>query len=391
MVGFAVSGSQRVIEPAALSALRLPAIRDAVFRIRAEASATCQLAADVELDDPLSEATTVRLRLEPAKGDSAPTRLTSAPIIDAVPSKGAASLLHRSPCFTSPHWLQFEVRGPTGSAFTKVRRVRSPTWLPEVIQGRAGPSPGALPPSQSLVLQLWALPAPVTRVHECRARLELCERACEVDQLDACALDGRYALEKKEPGRAVSRLDGPCAGGDVEACTLLLWAVVDKRPKGLRSNPEAVVAPWCEAGVARACSALDPKAWLKTLKALQQQCGRVPSSCGALAKHLLAGPALDRDVAAAFVNLKKLCAAGDEGACTQSASESLRLETVDPVTVMPKISRGCAKRNAEACRLEAMNFANGYTQPRTGLGAENALETACRLGSAAACEMTYRP
>ncbi len=57
---------------------------------------------------------------------------------------------------------------------------------------------------------------------------------------------------------------------------------------------------------------------------------------------------------------------------------------------MKRASRACAQKLGEACLLEAMNFALGVTQPKTALGAQQALEQACRFGSAEACEMSHR-
>ncbi len=385
-----VRGTQQVVAAQALESLRLPAIKDVVWRIRVEESGTCQLAADAELDDPLRVAKTFLLRLEPAATEKIPARLIAASFVEA-PVKGlTASLARQFDCLSTPRWLQFEVQSPAGNVSTKVRRLRAPRTFPDVIQGRAGGSPEAPAPSPALTAQLWVLPPAVTHVHPCASKPELCERACEVDQADACVLEGRYALGKQDLAKAIARLDPACARGDLEACVLLSFAVSEKRPKTLRAKPDDVLEPWCEAGVGRACAALDPKGWRTLSQSLAQRCQRRPSECPSFAAHLLEGPALDGDRERALKLLRSACGTGDLHACVAASSEALRLGLEEPLPAMKRASRACARKLGDACLLEAMNFALGVTQPKTALGAQRALEEACRLGSAEACEMSHR-
>ncbi|MDP3499354.1 MAG: hypothetical protein Q8S33_03450 [Myxococcales bacterium] len=393
LAGLRLSGSQSLVVGAALQGLGVAGVSDVVWRIAAEPTGTCQLAATIELEDPLEEATLVRVRVEPATDGPAPSRVKAASFTDVMPLHGRARFVFRFPCFTTPQWLQFEVQGPSGVRWSRAQRIPVATTLPGVIRGRAGASEGASPAPSALVAELWELPAPVTHQHACRTEPSLCERACVVDELDACTLDGRQALATKEVGRAVSRFDTMCESGDLEACTLLPWAVAELKKAGrtLRSKPESVLGPWCQAGLRRACVALAIPEWRKTLTLRTSACVANPRACGALGVHLLDGPRLDSELTRALKLLQQACGAGDVESCAHSGIESLRFGREEPLAVMPRLQRACDARIADACTELALNAARGITVPRMPQAAEQQLEDACRLGSTGACLMTGRP
>ncbi|MDP1917226.1 MAG: hypothetical protein Q8L14_13375 [Myxococcales bacterium] len=393
LAGLRLSGSQSIVEGAALQGLGVAGLTDVVWRIAAEPTGTCQLAATIELEDPLEEATQVRVRVEPATDGAAPSRVKAAAFTDVAPLHGRASFIYRFPCFTTPQWLQFEVQGPSGVRWSQVQRVPVATTLPGVIRGRAGASEGASRGPSALVAELWELPAPVTNQHPCRTQPSLCERACVVDELDACTLDGRQALATKEVGRAVSRFDAMCEAGDLEACTLLPWAVAETKKPGraLRSKAESLLVPWCQAGLRRACVAMAIPEWRKTLTLRTSACVANPRACGALGVHLLDGPRLDAELTRALKLLQQACGAGDVESCAHSGIESLRFGREEPLAVMPRLQRACDARIADACTALALNAARGITVPRMPQAAEQQLDEACRLGSTDACLMTGRP
>lgn len=388
-----LGGSQTIVEGAALQGLGVAGLTDVVWRIAAESTGTCQLAATIELEDPLEEATLVRVRVEPATDGPAPARVKAASFTDVTPVHGRARFVFRFPCFTSPQWLQFEVQGPSGVRWTRVQRVPVATTLPGVLRGRAGASEGASPGPSALVAELWELPAPVTHQHPCRTEPSLCERACVVDELDACTLDGRQALATKEVARAVSRFDAMCETGDLEACTLLPWAVAETKKPGrtLRSKPETLLGTWCQAGLRRACVAMAIPEWRKTLTLRTNACAVNPRACGALGVHLLDGPRLDGELTRALKLLQQACGAGDVESCAHSGIESLRFGREEPLAVMPRLKRACDARIADACTALAVNAARGITVPRMPQAAEQQLGDACRLGSTDACLMAGRP
>lgn len=377
---------QPVVHTEVLQRLTVPAIRDVAWRLAAEASGTCQLSATIMLEDPLSTATLVRARSEPATTTEVPSRLISAAVADAIPKNGEASFIHRLDCPLTPLLLQFEVQADEGTAATPIQRLDVVTVLPEVVRGRTGPSAGATPAPATFLNELWVTPPPLTLNHECRATPSLCERACAIDQLEACTLDGREALQQKEVARAISVLDPMCGRGELEACVVLLWAL-DGKARPITSKPAAVVEPWCTAGLSRACAAIDRETWKRTLKTLTDGCATTRSTCDDLGRHLLDGPRLDLDVTQALGHLKNGCAMGQAQACTDYAREGLRFAKVDALTVIPALAAPCRQGIAEACTLEALNPALGLTVPRNAQAAEQVLRDACRLGSRAACLM----
>lgn len=393
LAGLRSSGGQAFVEARALQGLGVARIRDVVWRVAAEPTGTCQLAATIELEDPLDEATLVRVRVEPATEGAVPARIKAASFTDATPTHGRASFVFRFPCFTTVQQLQFEVQGPSGVRWSAVQRLPVPTALPGIVRGRTGPSEGAARASSALVAELWELPEPVTHTHPCRTQPALCERACVVDELDACTLDGRHALATKEFGRAIARFDTMCEAGDLEACTLLLWAVSEaKKPaRTLRSKPESLLSPWCQAGLRRACVAMAIPEWRKTLAVRTSACVANPRACGALGDHLLDGAQLDAELTRALKLLQQACAAGDVVSCAHSGIEGLRFGREEPLAVMPRLKRACDARIADACTELARNSALGITVPRIPQAAEQQLDEACRLGSTNACLMSGRP
>jgi hypothetical protein len=393
LAGLRLKGGQEFVEGAALTGLGVAQIADVVWRIAAEPTGTCQLAATIALEDPLEEATLIRVRVEPAIESALPTRIKAASFTDVTPTHGRASFVFRFACFTTPQLLQFEVQGRSGVRWTDVQQVPVSSKLPGVIRGRTSSSQGTSAARRSLVADLWELPTPVTLTHPCRTQPALCERACLVDELEACTLDGRYALATKETSRAVGRFDAMCQRGDVEACTLLLWAVAEthKPRRALRSKPESILGPWCQAGLRRACVAMAIPEWRKTLVAQKRACAIEPRACGALGIHLLDGALLDGELTQALKVLQQACIAGDVASCAHSAIESLRFEREEPLAVIPRLKRACDARIADACMWLALNPARGITVPRMPQAAEQQLDEACRLGSRDACMMSARP
>lgn len=380
-------GGQAIVAAPVLQELSAPGVRDVFWRIAGEATGTCQLAATIELEDPFGEATLVRLRVSPDQPEL-PARLTAPAMTDATPKAGTASMLYRFRCFAVPQLFQFEVQGPRGARASRVQRVPPLAVLPGVVRGRSGPSEGASRAPAAQLTALWDIPAPLTLVHPCRAAPEQCERACYVDEVDACTLDGRFALATKEPGRAIARLDARCADDDLEACTLLLWALAEKR--GVRaptSKPDALLEPFCRGGLKRACAALRAAEWKQALPALTAACGRSKGECDALGRHLLLGPRLDVDLTRALKAFRDACAAGNARACGDSALESLRYEREEPLAVLERAARACEAGFADACLLGVMNSAQGLTVPRTPQVAEQQLVKACASGSVEACLM----
>jgi hypothetical protein len=387
------SGGPSIVEGGALQGLGVAGLTDVVWRIAAEPTGTCQLAATIELEDPLEEASLVRVRVEPATDGPLPARVKASSLTDVVPAHGRASFVFRFPCFTTAQLLQFEVQGPSGVRWSLVQHVPVVTVLPGVIRGRTGPSEGAARGPSALVAELWELPTPLTHQHPCRTQPSLCERACMVDELDACTLDGRHALATKEVARAVSRFDAMCEAGDLEACTLLTWAIADTKKPGraLRSKPEGLLGAWCQGGLRRACVAMAIPEWRKTLATRTSECEATPRACGALGLHLLDGPRLDGDLARALKLLQQACRAGDVESCAHSGIESLRFGREEPLAVMPRLQSACDSRIADACTALTLNAARGITVPRMPQAAEQQLDEACRLGSTDACLMTGRP
>ncbi|MBL8923917.1 MAG: hypothetical protein JNJ54_33990 [Myxococcaceae bacterium] len=379
---------QAIVAAPLLQELSAPAVRDVFWRIAGEASGTCQLAATIELDDPFGEATLVRLRVL-ADQPTLPTRLTAPAMTDATPKGGKASMLNRFRCFTAPQLFQFEVQGPSGARASRIQRVPPLSVLPGIVRGRAGPSEGASRAPAALLTELWEIPAPLTLVHPCRTAPEQCERACYVDEVDACTLDGRFALATKDVGRAIARLDARCADDDLEACTLLLWALAEKRSaRAPTSKPDAMLAPFCRGGLKRACAALGPAEWKKELAARTATCGRAKRDCDELGRHLLLGPRLDVDITRALKAFRDACGAGNDRACADSALESLRYGREEPLAVLERAARACEAGFVDACLLGAMNAALGITVPRTPQAAEKQLEESCARGSVEACLMS---
>ncbi|MBM4778734.1 MAG: hypothetical protein GQE15_13605 [Archangiaceae bacterium] len=386
-----VGAGQSITTAPKIQALSVAGVSDVLWRVVAEPTGECQLAARVLLEDPLEEATAVRVRFEPASADTMPARLKVAALTDALPRKGLAEFVFRLPCWTKPQWMQFEVQSPGAVRATKVQRLPVITTLPGTLAGRAGATEGCSRPPSSEVASLWEFPPRVSMQHACRLKPTECERACYVDELDACTLDGRHALSVGEISRALGRLDPLCANGDVEACTLLAWAVAEKKSgRQPKAKSEAVLQPWCDAGNARACAALSPAEWKKQLEALKKAC--VPNSgrCAALGRHLLIGPRLDTDVKLALGELKLACGEGDAQACAESATESLRFERESELDAMPRATAACRGKQAAGCLLEALNAARGLTVPRTPQAAEKLIADTCAAGSETACLMDYR-
>lgn len=387
-----VGGGQSITSAPKIQALSVAGVSDVFWRVVAEPTGECQLAAHVMLEDPLEEATAVRVRLEPASSDSVPARLKIAALTDALPKKGLAEFVFRLPCWTKPQWMQFEVQSPGAVRATKVQRVPVITTLPGTLAGRAGATEGCAKPPSSEITWLWELPPRVSMQHACRLKPAECERACYVDELDACILDGRHALSVGEVARALGRLDPLCASGDVEACTLLAWAVAEKKSgRQPKAKVELVLQPWCDAGNGRACAALAPSEWKKQLESLKKACAPNSGRCGELGRHLLLGPRLDADVKAALGHLKLACGEGDVQACAESATESVRFDRESLLEAMPRATAACRGKQAAGCLLEALNAARGLTVPRTPQAAEKIIAETCAAGSETACLMDLRP
>ncbi len=385
-----IAGGQRVMTAPRIQALSVAGLSDVLWRFVAEPTGECQLAAHVRLEDPLEEATVVRVRMEEAGAGTLPPRLTQAAIGEARPKQGAADLTIKRPCWLKPQWVQFEVQSASGTRATRVQQLPVFTTLPDVLTGRSGPTEGASRPPASEIAWLWELPPRIAMHHACRLKPAECERACYIDELDACTLDGRYALSTGEAGRAVGRLTPRCEAGDVEACTLLAWALEKRPSKTSRPKLEQVLQPWCAAGNTRACAALAPQEWKKTLEQLTRACTPASNRCNELAWHLLSGPRLDADVRKALGLFRQACSSGDERACGDNATESVRLELEEPLAVMPRATAGCRGNHGGACLLEAFNAVRGLTVPRTPLGAEKLIAQSCSAGSERACLMDYR-
>lgn len=386
-----VGAGQAITTAPKIQALSVAGVSDVFWRVVAEPTGECQLAARVLLEDPLEEATVVRVRLERASSDATPTRLKIAAVADALPKKGLAAFVFRLPCWTSPQWLQFEVQSPDAVRATKVQRLPVITTLPGSLVGRAGSTEGCARPAASEITWLWELPPRISMQHACRLKPAECERACYVDELDACTLDGRHALSVGEVGRALGRLDPLCAKGDVEACTLLAWAVAEKKSgRQPKARLEPVLQPWCEAGNLRACAALAPADWKKQLEVLKKGCSPGSGHCAELGRHLLLGARLDADVKQALGYLRVACGEGDVQACAESATESLRFEREAPLEALPRASVACRAKQADGCVLEAFNAAHGLTVPRTPQLAEKLIAETCAAGSERACLMDAR-
>lgn len=385
-----VGAGQSITTAPRIQALSVTGINDVFWRVVAEPTGECQLAARVILEDPLEEATVVRVRLEPASADTEPARLKTAALTDALPRKGLAEFVFRMPCWTRPQWMQFEVQSPGAVRAAKVQRLPVITTLPGSLAGRAGSSEGCARPPSAEITWLWELPPRLSMQHACKTKPAECERACYVDELDACTLDGRHALSVGETARALGRLDPLCVKGDVEACTLLAWAVAEKKSgRQPKAQLEPVLRPWCEAGNGRACAALAPAEWKKQLEALKKECAP-GAGCAALGRHLLLGPRLDADVKLALGHLKLSCGAGDLQACAESATESLRFEREAPLDAMPRATIACRGNQGAGCLLEALNAARGLTVPRTPQAAEKLIAETCAGGFEQACLMDYR-
>lgn len=391
LAGWHLEQTHRLVPVDTIATIGAPGLKDVAWRLVGEASGTCQLAATFALEDPLGLARLVRMRLEPAS-EPRPLRLVSAAVSDAIPQKGAAQLVHRLPCPASPHDLQFEVEGEAGTRVSRVQRLPGLSRLPDVLRGRSGPSPGAERPNPAFVATLWELPPALTLNHPCRATPALCERACAIEQLEACTLDGRYAIATKEWARAVSVLEPMCAREELEACLLLAWALDGRRVgPAPKTRPEPMLKTWCERGLERACAALAPAEWRTRSAPLSVACEKAPSSCDRLALHLLEGPLLEADVERALALLKRACAEGSVPSCGRYAEEALRLGRAEPTTLMPYLSAACERGDVASCREGAINPALGLTTPRTGAGAEQLLSTACSRGDERACLMVWRP
>jgi TPR repeat protein len=286
--------------------------------------------------------------------------------------------------------LQFEVSSQGQTRVTWPQTLRPPADLPWVQRGRASGTPGSGPPKATLAAELWETPARATMKHPCGTAPQLCERACAIDDFDACTFDGRYALATKEYGRAVVVLDGACGRGEVEACVLLEWALSEKKGAKSRSRPDTVLRPWCEAGVARACAALDVPGWRRAIGPAKEACVEAPKACRPYAELLLAGPRLDADVTRALGALKQACGVSDERACGLFARTVIQLDKQDPVTVMPLLDRACAASDLPSCSLRAMNAGLGLTLPRSAQVANAWLEEACAKGALDACAQVLR-
>lgn len=243
-----------------------------------------------------------------------------------------------------------------------------------------------------MVGELWSIPPPVTMNHACAKSPELCERACAVDDLDACTLDGREALSRREVPRAVAVLDQMCAKNELEACVVLGHALEQtKPPKSLVSHREALLQPWCDAGLVRACTALTPKDWKKRLATLKASCASTPHTCAAYARQLLIGPRLDADVTAALASFKTGCGTGDLEACADFAGEALRFGRLEPLAAMPALKKACEGGIARACVDAALDPALGLTEPKNDQAVEAMIRRACQLNDSAACAMTPAP
>jgi hypothetical protein len=384
-----------VVPASALSELGIAGIRDVVWKVSYEPTGTCQLEATFELEDPLGDATLVAVRVEPGeapgRSEGSTPRLRAARLTDLVPRGGEAHLVFTLPCFTRPMQLQFEVVSKDQTRVTWPQTLTPPVDLPWVHRGRANGSTGAGAPKTTLAVALWEAPPRATMKHPCGTAPQLCERACAVDDFDACTFDGRYALATREYGRAIAVLDGACGRGELEACVLLSHAVAEQRGAKVRSRPEAALEPWCNAGVERACRALDPAGWKRALAPAKEACVESPKDCRAFAELLLAGPRLDLDVTRALAALKQACAMSDERACGLYARTVIQLDKEDPAAVMPLLERACAGGDLRSCTLRAMNPGLGLTMPRSAQVANAWLQEACAKGATDACALVLRP
>jgi hypothetical protein len=394
LVGLRLMDGVTVVPASALLELGVAGVRDAVWRLSFEPTGTCQLAATVELEDPLGDATLVALRLEPGeappRGDGPPPRLKVARLTDTTPKDGEARVLFTLRCFTSPMQLQVEVASQGQTRATWPQTIRPPDDLPWVVRGRSNGSPGAGAPKNTLAAELWDTPQRATMKHPCGTAPQLCERACAVDDVDACTFDGRHALATKEYSRAIAVLDGACGRGEVEACVLLQWAAAEKKGARVRSKPDEVLRPWCSAGVARACAALDVTGWRRSLAPAKERCLESPKTCRAFAELLLAGPRLELDLTRALSALKQACTMSDERACGLYARTVIQLDREDPGSVMPFLERACAASDLPSCTLRAMNPGLGLTMPRSPQTANAWLQEACAKGATDACALVLR-
>ncbi|MDX2015337.1 MAG: hypothetical protein SFW67_34410 [Myxococcaceae bacterium] len=393
--GLRLADGATVIPASTLTELCVAGIRDVVWKVSYEPTGTCQLAATFELEDPLGDATLVAVRIEPGeapgRSDGPTPRLRAARLTDLVPRDGQAHLLFTLPCFTGPTQLQFEVTSRGETRVTWPQTVRPPVDLPWVQRGRASGSVGAGAPRNTLAVELWENPPRATMKHPCGTAPQLCERACAVDDFDACTFDGRHALSLKEYSRAVNVLDGACGRGELEACVLLPWALAEKKGAKARSRPDATLRPWCEAGLSRACRALDVPGWKRALAPAKEACVESPKDCRPYAELLLAGPRLELDVTRALAALKQACSMADERACGLYARTVLQLDKEDPATVMPLLERACAGGDLTSCTLRAMNPGLGLTMPRSAQVANAWLQEACAKGATDACALVLRP
>ncbi|MCA3013798.1 MAG: hypothetical protein INH41_15570 [Myxococcaceae bacterium] len=394
LTGLRLSDGVTVTPAAALVELGVAGLRDVIWRMSYEATGTCQLSVTAELEDPLGEATLVAVRVEPGeappRGEGGPTRLKAARLTDIIPRGGEAKLTYTLPCFTAAMQLQFEVASQGQTRVTWPQTLRPPPDLPWVHRGRSSGTPGAGPPHATLAVELWEPLEPVTMKHPCRTAPGLCERACAVDDFDACTLDGRHALASKEFARATTVLDGACGRGEVEACVLLQWALVEAKGQRAKASAERVLRPWCTAGVPRACAALDVDAWRKGLAQAQEACATAPSQCRRLAEQLLSGPRLDADVSRALSTLKQACGARDTSACGLFGRTVVQLDAAEPSTAMPFLERACAAGDLPSCTLRGMNPGRGLTMPRSPQIANAWYEEACARGAADACALVLR-
>jgi TPR repeat protein len=394
LAGLRLMDGVTVVPASSLLELGVAGVRDAVWRISFEPTGTCQLAATVELEDPLGDATLVALRLEPGeappRGVGPPPRLKAARLTDTSPKDGEARVLFTLPCFTTAMQLQVEVASQGQTRATWPQTIRPPDDLPWVVRGRSNGSPGAGPPRNTLAAELWDTPPRATMKHPCGTAPQLCERACAVDDLDACTFDGRHALATKEFSRAVAVLDAACGRGEVEACVLLEWAAAEKKGARVRSKPDEVLRPWCTAGVARACTALDVAGWRRSVAPAKERCLDSPKACRPFAELLLAGPRLDVDLTRALGALKQACTMSDEMACGLYARTVIQLDREDPGTVMALLDRACAVGDRPSCTLRAMNPGLGLTMPRSPQIANAWLQEACAKGATDACALVLR-
>ena len=350
-----------------------PGIRTLLWRVNVDDNHLCTVAVRVELDDPFHELEDFALLFGAPHHEDEVRR-------EKVTGRTNSTLVVTLPC-PEEKVLSIGLRALGGGQNSKlVESTELPTELPGARRGqRIDPTRPATP---DLTMLTWLFEPVVPKPAPCSG--EECTRACGSGAGEACLVLGLNLHAAGRANLAINDYERGCVAKNYEACIQLSHLAGPRTPDTFT----AVLKPWCEVGITRACTALNAAQWRDQVKKENTECAKDRDACDREAVLLLEGPRRPAEVQKARTLIDRRCREGAPEMCVRSGAEAMKVG--DKAEANEAFDKGCRGGVAEAC-VELAGFqAIGVGAPRNVEAAARLLRVTCDKGNANACSAIAR-